>query len=77
MPENETDLEKNEFEYYCFPEQEEMVKVKKSNGGRVYTFHSKMNEERFFFWMQDPDESKDQEFVANLNKHINLEDESN
>ena len=48
-----------------------MEKVKKTNGGRVYTLYSKLNEERFFFWFQDPDESKDEEFLARINKEIN------
>lgn len=37
----------------------------------MYTLHSKLNEERFFFWLQDPDESKDVEFMNRLNKEIN------
>lgn len=71
LPFEETDLEKNEWEYYCFPEQESMERVRKTNGGRVFTLYSKLNEERFFFWLQDPDESKDTDFIVRINKEIN------
>lgn len=52
-----------------------MEQVKKTNGGRVYTLYSKLNEERFFFWFQDPDESKDGEFMSRINKEINNTEE--
>jgi hypothetical protein len=41
----------------------------------VFTFYSKLNEDRYFFWFQDPDESKDSEFVTRLNKEINNTEE--
>ena len=75
VPEEKNEnLEEDEFEYYCFPEQEYFERVKNTNGGRVFTFHSKMNEERYFFWMQHPDDSNDQEFIEKVNDKINQEE---
>jgi hypothetical protein len=41
----------------------------------VFNLYSKLNQERFFFWFQDPDESKDNDFVKKLNKEINRTEE--
>jgi hypothetical protein len=40
-------------------------------GDRVYVLRDKNRDRRVFFWMQDMDDSKDEEMVAKINKFIN------
>jgi 26S proteasome regulatory subunit N13 len=50
-----------------------MVKVKKTNGGRIFMLKFESYEDKYFFWMQTPDESEDEVFVKKLNDAINSE----
>lgn len=48
-----------------------MKKVPECTTGRVYRLHFKSSNQRLFFWMQDKDDTKDEERVAKLNRLIN------
>jgi 4-diphosphocytidyl-2C-methyl-D-erythritol kinase len=48
-----------------------MKRVPECTTGRVYLLQFKSSNQKLFFWMQDKDESKDEERVAKLNRLIN------
>ncbi|KAG2185368.1 hypothetical protein INT44_002159 [Umbelopsis vinacea] len=60
-----------EEDLIIFPEEAEMKRVPECTTGRVYRLHFKSSNQRLFFWMQDKDDSKDEERVAKLNRLIN------
>ena len=41
-------------------------KVKKTNGGRIYYLHFNSFDEKYFFWLQEPDETKDDLNAKNI-----------
>jgi 4-diphosphocytidyl-2C-methyl-D-erythritol kinase len=60
-----------EDDLIIFPEEAEMKRVPECTTGRVYLLQFKSSNQKLFFWMQDKDESKDEERVAKLNRLIN------
>ncbi|CAO3694411.1 unnamed protein product [Umbelopsis ramanniana] len=60
-----------EEDLIIFPEEAVMKKIPECTTGRVYRLHFKSSNQRLFFWMQDKDDSKDEERVAKLNRLIN------
>ncbi|GAB5587489.1 hypothetical protein Unana1_02389 [Umbelopsis nana] len=60
-----------EDDLIIFPEEAEMKKVPECTTGRVYLLQFKSSNQKLFFWMQDKDDSKDEERAAKLNRLIN------
>jgi len=46
------------------------VKVSQASGGRTYVLKFQSSDQRHFFWMQDASDSRDEEFVRHLNRHL-------
>eukprot|EP00027_Filamoeba_sp_ATCC50430_P009066 CAMPEP_0168559748 /NCGR_PEP_ID=MMETSP0413-20121227/10692_1 /TAXON_ID=136452 /ORGANISM="Filamoeba nolandi, Strain NC-AS-23-1" /LENGTH=336 /DNA_ID=CAMNT_0008591003 /DNA_START=34 /DNA_END=1041 /DNA_ORIENTATION=- len=57
-----------EDEWFIFPEE---VNVKKIKQGRTVVLEWKQEGRKLFYWLQEPTEEKDDEFVAKLNQYIN------
>jgi len=54
-----------------FPEEAVFKHVKQCTTGRVYVLEFKSTARKLFFWMQEPSDSKDEEFVSKINQYIN------
>ncbi len=48
-------------------------KVKRTNGGRIYMLRFTSFEDKYFFWMQHPDETEDRVFMNKVNEYINTD----
>jgi len=59
-----------ETDLIIFPEEATLRKVKEANG-RVYVLEFKNGDKKLFFWMQEPNASKDDQYCADINKFIN------
>ncbi|KAI0354996.1 adhesion regulating molecule [Trametes cingulata] len=51
-----------------FPGDATFAKVEQSAWGRTYVLKFSSSNQRHFFWMQDADPSRDEEFVGNVNR---------
>ncbi|KAH9922824.1 adhesion regulating molecule [Epithele typhae] len=51
-----------------FPGDAAFVRVEQSAWGRTYVLKFSSSNQRHFFWMQDADSSRDEEFVGNMNR---------
>ncbi|KAI0822317.1 proteasome complex subunit Rpn13 ubiquitin receptor-domain-containing protein [Trametes gibbosa] len=51
-----------------FPGDATFVKVEQSAWGRTYVLEFSSSNQRHFFWMQDADPSRDEEFVGNVSR---------
>ncbi|KAI0771252.1 proteasome complex subunit Rpn13 ubiquitin receptor-domain-containing protein [Trametes elegans] len=58
----------NEEDLILFPGDATFVKVEQSSWGRTYVLKFSSSNQRHFFWMQDADTSRDEEFVGNVNR---------
>ena len=67
----DTKTDTEEITLYVFAGDAIFEQVNNTNGGRVYYLHFQSFEDRYFFWMQEPDETKDKDFVKQLNELIN------
>ena len=54
-----------------FPEEASVSKVPQCKTGRVIVLIFKSSDRKLFFWMQEPDDSKDDEFLEKLNNYLN------
>jgi hypothetical protein len=52
-----------------FPEEAEFLKVEQSKD-RVFVLAFKSSSQKHFFWMQEPQGDKDEEFCSKINKAI-------
>lgn len=43
--------------------------------GRIYYLKFDSYEDKYFFWIQEPDQTKDSNLVTQVNKIINLDEE--
>jgi len=59
-----------EDDLIVFPEEATYKKVKQSDG-RVYVFEYKDSTRRLFFWMQEANSDKDEEYASKINQYIN------
>ncbi|CAM0138811.1 hypothetical protein VKS41_005976 [Umbelopsis sp. WA50703] len=59
-----------EDDLIIFPEEAEMKKVPECTTGRIYILQFKSSNQKLFFWMQDKNDSKDEERVAKVNRLI-------
>ncbi|KAI0712137.1 proteasome complex subunit Rpn13 ubiquitin receptor-domain-containing protein [Earliella scabrosa] len=57
-----------EEDLILFPGDATFVKVEQSAWGRTYVLKFSSSNQRHFFWMQDADGSRDEEFVGNVNR---------
>ncbi|KAI0755000.1 proteasome complex subunit Rpn13 ubiquitin receptor-domain-containing protein [Daedaleopsis nitida] len=57
-----------EEDLILFPEDATFAKVEQSAWGRTYVLKFSSSNQRHFFWMQDADGSRDEEFVGNINR---------
>lgn len=60
-------------ELMIFPNDAEWVKVDQVKDGRVYVLKFKGSDRRFFFWMQEQSEEKDEEYAKAVNKALGNE----
>eukprot|EP01016_Furgasonia_blochmanni_P044334 TRINITY_DN6153_c0_g2_i1.p1 TRINITY_DN6153_c0_g2~~TRINITY_DN6153_c0_g2_i1.p1 ORF type:complete len:255 (-),score=60.30 TRINITY_DN6153_c0_g2_i1:295-1059(-) len=63
---------KEEMDLYVFANDAKYARVGKAQG-RVFLLSFKDNEDKYFFWMQETDESKDEEICTKVNGIINRE----
>lgn len=68
---SEPTREKEEF--YCFPGMTFFDKVRKTNGGRIFYLLIDFDCKEFF-WMQEPDASKDDTICKQVNDIINFDE---
>jgi 26S proteasome regulatory subunit N13 len=54
-----------------FPEDATFKRLKQAPTGRVYLLEFKATSRKFFFWMQEMKEDKDEEIVTKINQYIN------
>ncbi|CAF1413675.1 unnamed protein product [Adineta steineri] len=54
-----------------FPDEIEFKKVTQNTTGRVYVLKWKSNAKKFFIWMQEPKEDKDDEYCKKINDLVN------
>ncbi|OSD07188.1 adhesion regulating molecule [Trametes coccinea BRFM310] len=57
-----------EEDLILFPGDATFAKVEQSSWGRTYVLKFSSSNQRHFFWMQDADSSRDEEFVGNVNR---------
>ncbi|KAJ8501973.1 hypothetical protein ONZ51_g318 [Trametes cubensis] len=57
-----------EEDLILFPGDATFAKVEQSAWGRTYVLKFSSSNQRHFFWMQDADPSRDEEFVGNVNR---------
>jgi len=65
---------KQSEETYVFQGMTFFDKVRKTNGGRIYYLFIKEWDMKMFFWMQEPDESKDDTLAKQVNDIINFDE---
>ncbi|KAL4250640.1 Proteasomal ubiquitin receptor Rpn13/ADRM1 [Abortiporus biennis] len=58
----------NEEDLILFPGDASFIKVPQSAWGRTFVLKFSSSNQRHFFWMQDADSSRDEEFVNNVNR---------
>lgn len=66
------DTKSLEFDLFVFAQDAKFVKVVKSNS-RVYILSFQSNDDKFFFWMQDPSSDNDEKNCKLVNEIINFE----
>ena len=66
---------KEEIILIVFRNDAKFSKVKKTNGGRIYLLSFLSFDDKYFFWLQEPDYTKDSEFVEKVNRVINLQED--
>lgn len=54
-----------------FPDEAEFRKVTQCHSGRVFVLRFKNTPRRYFYWMQEPKDDKDEEFCNKINEYIN------
>ncbi|KAJ6231252.1 cell membrane glycoprotein [Anaeramoeba flamelloides] len=59
--------------FFLFPGDAVLKKVYQCTTGRVVLLRFNQGKRRFFYWLQEPKEEKDQELLDNVNKAINGE----
>jgi len=57
-----------EEDLILFPSDASFVKVTQAGGGRTYVLKFSSSNQRHFFWMQDADSTRDEEFAGNVNR---------
>ncbi|TFL02387.1 proteasome complex subunit Rpn13 ubiquitin receptor-domain-containing protein [Pterulicium gracile] len=57
----------NEEDLILFPTDASFEKITQATGGRVYVLKFSSSDQRHFFWLQDADASRDDDFVNNVN----------
>ncbi|UJR15845.1 hypothetical protein I4U23_002771 [Adineta vaga] len=60
-----------EDDLVIFPDEIEFKKVTQNTTGRVYILKWKSNARKFFFWMQESKDDKDEEFCKKINDFLN------
>lgn len=60
-----------EDDLIIFPDDAEFKRVTQCTTGRVYVLKFKTNPRRIFYWMQEPNEDKDDEYCQKINDYIN------
>lgn len=60
-----------EDDLVIFPQEVEFKKVTKNTTGRVYILKWRTNARKFFFWMQEPKDDKDDEICKKVNDFLN------
>jgi len=60
-----------EEDLILFPGDASFVPVQQVQGGRTYVLKFASSDQRFFFWMQDADPSRDEELVTKINNALN------
>lgn len=71
----DTRTNKEEISLYLFEEDAIFERIPNAPG-RCFWLHFKSFEDRYFFWFQNPDESKDNETCRRINELINLAEQS-
>ncbi|KAI0074013.1 adhesion regulating molecule [Panus rudis PR-1116 ss-1] len=64
-----------EEDLILFPSDATFVKVPQSKEGRTYVLKFSSSNQRLFFWLQDADRRRDEEFVSNVNRLLADPDE--
>ncbi|KAI8075136.1 proteasome complex subunit Rpn13 ubiquitin receptor-domain-containing protein [Gongronella butleri] len=59
-----------EDDLIIFPDEAEMIKVDECTTGRVYLLKFKTSSQKFFYWMQNKTDEKDQDVVSRVNRLI-------
>ncbi|KRZ04921.1 Proteasomal ubiquitin receptor ADRM1 [Trichinella zimbabwensis] len=59
------------FDLILFPEDVEFVPVPQCNSGRVFLLKFKNSNRRMFFWMQEPQSNRDEEYCRRVNELLN------
>jgi len=54
-----------------FPDEASFKRIRQCTTGRVYLLEWKTTARRMFFWMQEPNEDKDEDICTKINQHIN------
>jgi len=54
-----------------FPDEATFKRIKQCTTGRVYLLEWKTTARRMFFWMQEPNEEKDEDLCSKINQYIN------
>merc|ERR1719216_696675 len=57
-----------ELDLTVFPSSAKWERIKECTDGRVYILRMTGTNRKHFFWMQEPDEEKDEEYATNINK---------
>lgn len=60
-----------EEDLLIFPDDCEFIRLTQCTTGRVYLLKFKTNDRRFFFWMQEPSATKDEELCKRVNDIMN------
>ncbi|KRX99033.1 Proteasomal ubiquitin receptor ADRM1 [Trichinella pseudospiralis] len=60
-----------EDDLILFPEDVEFVPVPQCNSGRVFLLKFKNSNRRMFFWMQEPQSNRDEEYCRRVNELLN------
>jgi 26S proteasome regulatory subunit N13 len=60
-----------EDDLVIFPDEIEFKKVTQNTTGRVYVLKWRTNARKYFFWMQEPKDDKDEEFCKKINNLLN------
>jgi 26S proteasome regulatory subunit N13 len=57
-----------EDDLIIFPDEAEWVAVPQCTTGRVFMLKFKTSAQKLFFWMQEPSDAKDKEYLEKINK---------
>jgi len=60
-----------EDDFVIFPEDASIKRLQQCTSGRVLLLEFKATSKRLFYWIQEPKEDKDEEFVSKINEYIN------